>query len=366
MIENKSKHERIKITPPKLNDIHLDKKIICYRPLRRGSPNMSIEEIGDKVIAHNYGHGGGGWTLAPGSAVYVIDLLESASYSKNLNKKSSITIIGAGIIGLFIAYKLVQRGYENVIILAERFKDIASLNAGGLLCPISMNNDQSLQKIINKIGIDSYKFYLDIAENKYPIFKEGVVVLPAYFRSRQESQLESYVDIVLKPARDVILDFGNGTTRQMVVYDDSIFLNTSYMIKALTKYLKSRIKFSKKKVTSFKDVDSKFIINCSGFGSHLLNNDEKLIPVQGHLITLKNQKPKDLNYTLLVYLNEEENKHNQKCKRAFYIFPKKNNKECGNDIGVIGGTFIWGANDTTPNEEEFDNIIDNAKKFYGI
>jgi hypothetical protein len=37
-----------------------------------------------------------------------------------------------------------------------------------------------------------------------------------------------------------------------------------------------------------------------------------------------------------------------------------------NDIGVVGGTFIEGATPETPNDEEFQILIDGAKRFYGI
>jgi hypothetical protein len=37
-----------------------------------------------------------------------------------------------------------------------------------------------------------------------------------------------------------------------------------------------------------------------------------------------------------------------------------------NDIGVIGGSFIKHANYKTPNTEEFEYILDNARKFYGL
>lgn len=67
--------ETRKIIPPALEDVHLGEKILCYRPMKHGMPNLSIEEINSKVIAHNYGHGGSGSTLGPGSAKYVNSLL---------------------------------------------------------------------------------------------------------------------------------------------------------------------------------------------------------------------------------------------------------------------------------------------------
>jgi len=41
--------------------------MIGVRPMRHGSPKLSVEKIGDQIVAHDYGHGGSGWTLATGS-----------------------------------------------------------------------------------------------------------------------------------------------------------------------------------------------------------------------------------------------------------------------------------------------------------
>lgn len=44
----------------------------------------------------------------------------------------------------------------------------------------------------------------------------------------------------MKPAKDVILDFGNGTTKNMVAYDDGIFMDTEEMMKDLEKFLRKK------------------------------------------------------------------------------------------------------------------------------
>jgi glycine/D-amino acid oxidase-like deaminating enzyme len=135
-----------KITPPKLESTHLGQKILCHRPMRHGSPNMIVEQKDGKVIAHNYGHGGSGWTLGPGSASYVNNLLINFSGAADLKNDTPITIIGAGALGLFTAYDLVQRGFTNITIVAEKFDSLTSHNAGGLLAPVSMDNDPKMQK----------------------------------------------------------------------------------------------------------------------------------------------------------------------------------------------------------------------------
>ena len=69
---------------------------------------------------------------------------------------------------------------------------------------------------------------------------------------------------------------------------------------------------------------------------------------------------------ILVYFKEGTTKSGQHIKRSFYIFPKRLPHTGPNDVGVIGGTFIEGATKETPNEEEFDTLLQGAKTFYGI
>lgn len=357
-----------KIIPPNLDDAYLGPRILCYRPMRNGSPNMTVEQIGKKVVAHNYGHGGSGWTLGPGSASYVNSLMINSPNGMELSNKSTpIAVIGAGVIGLFTAYDLKKRGYNNITIYADKVESLTSHNAGGLLAPVSMDNAPDFQAIIDQIGFDAYRFYDRIANNKNADFKGGALIVPSYFDNREESGLEPYVGKVMKPAKDVLLDFGNGTTRKMIVYDDGIYMDTAVLMIDLNKYMRAQnINIIKKKINSFAELDQKFIFNCSGLGAKQLANDSGVISVQGHLIMLKNQIPKNLNYMILVYSGEGKTEANQKAKRSFYIFPKRLANSKVEDIGVLGGTFIEDGNPSTPNLKEFELLLKGSKEFYGI
>ncbi len=360
------------MTPPKLGDAHLGRKILCHRPMRRGSPRLDIQRVEKKVIFNNYGHGGSGWTLGPGSAHYVISLLE-----KEILKSAPVAVVGAGALGLFSALDLIQRGYKDITIIAENFDDLVSHSAGGLLAPVSMDNDPRIQKLIEEIGLVAYRFYSQVAAGEHPLIKTGARIVPAYFPSREESGLEPYVVAkVMRPAEDVTLDFGNGTKRDMVVYDDGIFMDTGGLMNQMMVYLRNlaekmdetgiKVRFEKRKITSFKDVSQDVIVNCTGIGSAALNQDNELVPVQGHLILLKDQNPKDLEQMILMNFGKGTTKNGFEVKRSFYIFPKHLPGAAFEDVGVIGGTFIEGADEETPNEEEFGLVVERAKKFYGI
>jgi hypothetical protein len=364
--EKNGDREVRKITPPRLDTAYLGERIYCYRPMRKGSPNMTIEMVGDKLIAHNYGHGGSGWTLAPGSAKHVVDLVESSDNIKSIKKEQPVHIIGAGVLGLFTAYELFQRGYTNINIIAASFDKLTSHNAGGLLAPVSMDNNPEMQSLIDRIGIEAYRFYADVANGKQQHFKAGAKIMPAYFENRKESGLEPYVGKVMKPAKDVVLDFGNGTTRDMVSYDDGIFIDTAIMMQSLHDFLRDKVKFEQKKIDKMSEVSSSLVFDCSGLGAGNLNMDKEVVPVQGHLIMLRDQIPANLQSMLLVYFSKGKTISGQEVKRSFYIFPKHLPGSGANDVGVIGGTFIEGSTPDTPNEEEFKILVDNARNFYGI
>ena len=97
-----------------------------------------------------------------------------------------------------------------------------------------------------------------------------------------------------------------------------------------------------------------------------LVQDDKMISVQGHLIMLKDQKPQDINYMMLVYFGKDKTINAQDITRSFYIFPKQALNATANDIGVIGGTFVENADSTTPNTEEFTIMLAAAQQFYGL
>jgi hypothetical protein len=107
------------------------------------------------------------------------------------------------------------------------------------------------------------------------------------------------------------------------------------------------------------------IINCSGLGSQILNNDYQLRPTQGHLIHLKDQASSyEMNYLISILPSQKTvTKSGFVNKPSMYYHPKIVD-DLGN-IGVIGGTFIEGATERQPHEEEFDDMLQRARQFFG-
>jgi D-amino-acid oxidase len=350
--------ETREINPPKLDADHLGPKILCHRPMREGAPNMSVERSGEQIIAHNYGHGGSGWTLGPAAARHVIDLLEAeiGMYSKDI----PITVIGAGTIGLFSTLELQGRGYSNITVVADSFTELTSHRAGGLLAHSVMNNTPEIKSLIDQLSIEAYQFYRTIAEEKHPILKKGTSIISFYCQNRGDS-LELYVGKGMQSAKEVVLNFKNGTSRTMVAYDGAIFMNVAVLMNSLRTSLEERqVTFIQKHIADVKEIQTPIIVNCTGLGARELVHDEKMISVQGHLMMLKDQDPNDINY-MVGFTHDLKDK-----TRSFYLMPKSLEGAGLRDIGVIGGTFIKGAGPENPNLEEFDLLVERAKKFYGI
>jgi len=84
----------------------------------------------------------------------------------------------------------VRRSYKAITVIPEKYEDLTSHNAGGLLAPVSMDNEPRMQAIIDNSGINAYHFYAAIANGQQSESGGCAVIVPAYFESRNESELK--------------------------------------------------------------------------------------------------------------------------------------------------------------------------------
>ena len=103
---------------------------VCIRPFRTKGPNLDVEQIGDAMVVHNYGHGGSGWSLSWGSANMAVQKAMSAS-------PRQIAVIGCGIIGLTSAITAQRAGAQVTIYTRELLPRTRSVRANGSWTPDS-------------------------------------------------------------------------------------------------------------------------------------------------------------------------------------------------------------------------------------
>jgi glycine/D-amino acid oxidase-like deaminating enzyme len=88
---------------------------VCTRPFRAAGPRIEAEQIGDKLVVHNYGHGGSGWSLSWGSAEIALQLA-LASRDPSL---TDLAVIGCGALGLTSAIAAQRAGVRSVTIYSK-------------------------------------------------------------------------------------------------------------------------------------------------------------------------------------------------------------------------------------------------------
>ncbi|GAA4504000.1 hypothetical protein GCM10023158_34480 [Gluconacetobacter tumulicola] len=58
------RRQSIRLQPFDLRADQITDIKVCLRPFRPMGPRFDVEHVGSKLVFHNYGHGGSGWSLS--------------------------------------------------------------------------------------------------------------------------------------------------------------------------------------------------------------------------------------------------------------------------------------------------------------
>lgn len=368
----------VKLTPPVFNQTTISQEITCTRPMREGRFNISTETFkgkeGSKLIVNCNGHGGSGWTTLFGSVKKAIELFQE----QNPDKSIPIRVIGSGCMGLTSAIELSNLGYTVAGITTKELYDIPSWRAAGYFALVSVKTSPEEQENLNLIGVNTFLVYQQIDRGLHPyITKEAVRMLPVYCdmeigTKATDCGVEDLVSRgLLPPPEEVTLDFGNGVLHPEYAKYMTYFMNTTVLMRQTTAEVKRLgIPIEMREVKSYDEVKEAIVFNCAGLGARELNQDDKMIPVRGHLIMLKeNAGTEHMNY--MIYTRVLQGGKDE----YIYMFPKTlsvtpDNIKGTPCIGVVGGTFIPNVDKLTPEEqekldkEEFRKMRDRASLFF--
>jgi len=346
----------IHLEPPRISHEHIDQKITCIRAHRERLFRVDTEIINNKLICHNYGQGGAGWTFLFFCVKKSIDMLELHIKQNHKLANKPICIVGAGCYGLLTAITLARAGQIVRIIAKDGY--VSSNKAAGFFFPrhrkVSTPEEIS---VFQSAGMYSYQMYQQIIRGEHPFIKTGPRIIPAYYGLDIDPGFGPYIKKgLVKAPKKVRIDFGNGKTYDVNEYH-TIFMNPSELFAELQRYVKEmNIPIDYKEVTTLQSLPESIIFNCAGIGAKKLAQDRRVIPVQGHLITLKNQPdPQKRNYminTKVTMLDAEGRTRDE----IMYYAPKHE--------GVLGITFKRGEHSLTANFHEFDRIIKRCRDYF--
>lgn len=282
---------------------------VCLRPFRAAGPRLDVEKVGDKVVVHNYGHGGSGWSLSWGSGTVAVEKAMAAG-------ERDIAVIGCGAIGLTSATVAQRAGAKVTIYAKERPPEVRSSRATGSWTPdsrVALSSSVSpdfpaLWEKMARTSWHSFESYLGLAGDpvewldRYALYNDDE---PRDIRPTEQHVTEldfaRYSNRIadLTP-RSHELSRHPFPTKYARRGSSLTFNIASYSHQLVTDFLLEGGKIERREFTSPAELQSlpqKVIINATGYGARALWKDDSIVPVRGQIAWLIPQP--DTHYSVM-------------------------------------------------------------------
>jgi glycine/D-amino acid oxidase-like deaminating enzyme len=310
------------------------REVVGLRPYRAEGFVVDAERVGNKLLIHNYGHGGGGITLSWGTASLAADLARDylAALPSSRQPRGSrpadhrrFAVIGCGVNGLSTA-RLLQRRFQDgagtVTIYARELPPETTSNiAGGFWSPTSVYDAQAATAKFT----EQFRLACRISNRAFQLLagtEYGVRWIDTFELYRNEASLAGELPggNDLYPQQEIHRDaghyFGFPYARQ---YSTMLIEPSIYLAALLRDFYIAGGRLVVKEFRSREEVmrlPEPIIFNCTGLGARALFNDQKLGPVRGQLEVLLPQPEIDYCY----------------LSGGSYMFPRR-------DGIILGGTW---------------------------
>jgi len=334
--------EPVRLPPVLVAEERVIRIDVGLRPFRPSGFRVAREALGDKVLVHNYGHGGGGITLSWGTAKLAVDLGFDPS-------KPDCAVLGCGAVGLATARLLQERG-ANVRVYARDLPPNTTSNvAGAQWWPASVYDDDHATPAFLEQHIQAARFafrrYQTLVGDAYGVSWERNYS----FSNRANS---SYPAAEGDPMRELVvnqrdLDQGeHNFPRPYVRQFDTMMIETPLYLRKMETDV--RLAGAEIVVRSFEDIaqvqalPERTVFNCTGLGAGRLFGDAEIMPVRGQLAILLPQP--EVNYNTI--------------GREGYMFGRR-------DGIVLGGTFDRGEWSLEPDPAAIARIMRGHASIFG-
>jgi glycine/D-amino acid oxidase-like deaminating enzyme len=325
---------------PRVSTENVIREIIGHRPYRPGGFVVRSEKLGDKVVVHNYGHGGAGITLCWGSSALAVRETRGMEHR-------DVAVIGSGVIGLTSARLLQDAGWNVTIYTRDMARHTTSNVAGGEWGPASAHDPE--------VSTDAFKskleFALRIAHHAHTNL--GGSDYGIYWR-----ELYRLSDSAEREGEN---NYGHLYPYEGTLGPGEHPFSTKYAHHALTMMIEPAT-FLRRLTEDVHQAGGKFVIrnfqdkeelltlpepvifNCTGLGARQLFGDEELTPAKGQLVYL----PPDPDVDYLTLGGGEG---------LCYMFSRT-------DVVLLGGTFKPGDWSTNPEPAETARIVREHQRIF--
>ncbi len=324
----------------KVADERVIRTIAGLRPFRPSGFVVEAHRMNDKVVIHNYGHGGGGITLSWGTSHLAMELALQTSFKH-------CAVLGCGAVGLATARLMQDRGWDVTIYSKDLPPNTTSNIAGGQWSPTSVYDDDQVTPAFasqfESAMRHSYRYYQNLVGPKY-----GIRWISNYTIQNEPSTGEEFTFIHrdMYPQHRDLSPAQHPFDAQFVRHYDTMLIEPAVYLPAMMQdFFGAGGKIIVREFFEIGDVinlKEPVIINCTGLGSRSLFGDNQLIPIKGQLTFLLPQS--EVDYIII-------------GNGGLYMFPRS-------DGILLGGTFERNQWSLTPNPEATRRIMDGHREFF--
>jgi D-amino-acid oxidase len=329
---------------PKVN-VQSDREIrtiVGLRPFRPSGFVVSAQKFDDKLVVHNYGHGGAGVTLSWGTG-------ELACREVDRTGEKNAAVLGCGAVGLATARLLQERGCAVTIYAKDLPPHTTSNIAGAQWFPFMVFHRGQQSSDFMARFIEASR----LANARYQVMvgpRYGIRWLPNYVLGQTPIapggllSLDSPIRNLLPEMRD-LLPAENPFPFPSVRQFQTMMIEPNTYLPAMMEDFRiagGQIQVREfQGITDLQSLPHQVIVNCTGLGAKMLLGDDELTPVKGQLTLLLPQP--EIQYCTL-----PEN---------LYMFPRS-------DGIVLGGTHEMGVWSLEPDLQAKAQILSEHARIF--
>ena len=285
----------LQLAPVRASPDRITRITVCTRPFRAQGPRLDAEKIGTKLIVHNYGHGGSGWSLSWGSSGIAVQKALAGG-------ERDIAVIGCGALGLTSALLLQRAGARVTIYAKELPPNVRSSLATGVWTPDSRicleeHATPAFKQLWEQMARASFQTY----QNFLGLPGTPVEFIDSYYVSddaamRPPSELAgrpAFANLQRELVGDLLpqsVDFAPGShslgQRYLRRNSQLMFNLTAYTRLLISEFVANGGKIEIAEFHTpedFAKLREKTLINATGYGARALFGDRTITPVRGQL-----------------------------------------------------------------------------------